>query len=68
MPRKFASVPNDYKGNENLMAPSITKIIYHDIGEDSFLGILIHEDIPAKNNTVKTLIREVRLDDKSAQY
>ena len=50
------------------MAPRITKIIYHDIGEDSFLGILIHEDISAKNNTVKTLIREVRLDDKSAQY
>lgn len=61
-------IQNDYKGNKNLMAPRITKIIYHDIGEDSFLGILIHEDIPAKNNTVKTLIREVRLDDKSAQY
>ena len=61
-------IQNDYKGNKNLRLPSITKIIYHDIGEDSFLGILIHEDIPAKNNTVKTLIREVRLDDKSAQY
>lgn len=62
-------IQNDYKGNKNLMLPSITKIIYHDIGEDSFLGILIHEEIMANKNTnVKCLIREVRLDDKSAQY
>ena len=61
-------IQNDYKGNKNLTPPSITKIIYHDSGEDSFLGILIQEEIMAKNNTVKCLIREVRLDDKSAQY
>jgi hypothetical protein len=61
-------IQNDYKGNKNLKPPSITKIIYHDSGEDSFLGILIQEEIMAKNNTIKCLIREVRLDDKSAQY
>lgn len=62
-------IQNDYKGNNNLRPPSVTKIIYHDIGEDSFLGILIHEEIMAKKNTaVNCLIREVRLDDKSAQY
>ena len=61
-------IQNDYKGNKNLKPPSITKIIYHDSGEDSFLGILIQEEIMAKNNTVKCLIHEVRLDDKSAQY
>lgn len=62
-------IQNDYKGNNHLRPPSVTKIIYHDIGEDSFLGILIQEEIMAdKNNTVKCLIREVRLDDKSAQY
>ena len=62
-------IQNDYKGNNHLRPPSVTKIIYHDIGEDSFLGILIHEEIMANKNTnVKCLIREVRLDDKSAQY
>lgn len=62
-------IQNDYNGNNNLRPPSVTKIIYHDIGEDSFLGILIQEEIMAKKNTaVKCLIREVRLDDKSAQY
>lgn len=62
-------IQNDYKGNKNLRPPSVTKIIYHDIGEDSFLGILIQEEIMANKNTnVKCLIREVRLDDKSAQY
>ena len=62
-------IQNDYKGNNHLRPPSVTKIIYHDIGEDSFLGILIQEEIMAKKNTaVKCLIHEVRLDDKSAQY
>lgn len=62
-------IQNDYKGNNNLRPPSVTKIIYHDIGEDSFLGILIQEEIMANKNTnVKCLIHEVRLDDKSAQY
>ena len=62
-------IQNDYKGNNHLRPPSVTKIIYHDIGEDSNGGILIQEEIMANKNTnVKCLIREVRLDDKSAQY
>jgi hypothetical protein len=48
--------------------PKIIEIIYHDLGKNEFLGIKTTEMFYDKNNNIKIMDREIRLDDKAAQY
>lgn len=50
--------------------PIITGLVYHDLGEDSFLGIKLTEYIYDDNNAdpLRRMDSEVKLDEKSAQF
>lgn len=51
--------------------PYIQSLIYHDLGEKSFLGIKIFEYFRVKKGDdyePKIFIAEVKLDDEAAQY
>ena len=55
----------DYYGAK---PPRIGELRYHDLGDNSFVGIKVYEFIYTKTWEEKLLTYEVRLDDKSAQY
>lgn len=56
---------SSYNGKEHLQPAKVTELIYHDLGPDKeYLGILVHEYISNEDYFVK----EIRLDDTSAQY
>ena len=61
-------IPGDYKGSQYVDPPIVTRFIYHDCGEESFAGIEVHEEYQDKQKNVKTIAREIRLDDKTAQF
>lgn len=48
--------------------PEVKELIYHDLGEDAFLGIRVHEYIYEKGKPTRFMISEIKLDDESAQY
>ena len=55
--------------NPRHIPPDVRGLIYHNLGEDKeFLGIKIYEPIYSDDGSEAGMIREVRLDDTSAQY
>ena len=61
---KEGKYKNDYE-----RPPRVEKVIYHDLGEDEFIGIGVFEEIYDKDGVaVANSYREIRLDDNSAQY
>lgn len=64
-------VQNDYDKNQYKEPPYIQSLIYHDLGEKSFLGIKTIERYRVKKGDDyerRTFISEVKLDDEAAQY
>ena len=64
-------VKNSYDKSQYKYPPYIQSIIYHDLGEKSFLGIKTIERLRFKKGDhyeQKTFIFEVKLDDEAAQY
>ena len=64
-------VENDYDKSQYKEPPYIQSLIYHDLGEKSFLGIKIFEYFRVKKGDdyePKIFIAEVKLDDEAAQY
>ena len=64
-------VENDYDKSQYKEPPYIQLLIYHDLGEKSFLGIKTIERIWFKkgdHDEQKTFIFDVKLDDEAAQY
>lgn len=65
-------IKDDYEdADENSIPPWIYELVYHDLGPDKeFLGAKIKRNLYDKNTGKYTgaTIREVRLDDVSAQY
>ena len=64
-------VQNDYDKNQYKEPPYIQSLIYHDLGEKSFLGIKTFERFRVKKGDDyerKIFISEVKLDDEAAQY
>ena len=64
-------VQNDYDKSQYKEPPYIQSLIYHDLGEKSFLGIKTIERFRVKKGDDyerKTFISEVKLDDEAAQY
>ena len=64
-------VENDYDKSQYKNPPYIQSLIYHDLGEKSFLGIKTIERLRFKKGDhyeQKTFIFEVKLDDEAAQY
>lgn len=62
---------NDGETREGgMMEPTyILELVYHDLGENSFLGIKTEKPIyDSKHAYAGAIFREYRLDDKSAQY
>ena len=62
---------NDGETREGgMMEPTfILELVYHDLGEKSFLGIKTEKPIyDSKHAYAGAIFREYRLDDKSAQY
>jgi len=58
-----------YDDNEQHDPPDVRGLIYHDLGEGKeFLGIKIYQPIYRENGTRSGMMREVKLDDVSAQY
>ena len=63
-------VEHSYKDdNPEHHPPDVRGLIYHDLGEDKeFLGIKIYVPIYRNDGSEGGVIREVKLDDTSAQY
>ena len=64
-------VENDYDKSQYKEPPYIQSLIYHDLGEKSFLGIKTFERFRVKKGDDyerKIFISEVKLDDEAAQY
>ena len=64
-------VENDYDKSQYKNPPYIQSLIYHDLGEKSFLGIKTIERLRFKKGDhyeQTTFIFEVKLDDEAAQY
>ena len=64
-------VENDYDKSQYKEPPYIQSLIYHDLGEKSFLGIKTIEYLDVwkgDDYELKTFISEVKLDDEAAQY
>ena len=64
-------VKNNYDKSQYKEPPYIQSLIYHDLGEKSFLGIKIFEYFRVKKGDdyePKIFIAEVKLDDEAAQY
>ena len=64
-------VKNSYDKNQYKEPPYIQSLIYHDLGEKSFLGIKTIERFRVKKGDhyeQRTFISEVKLDDEAAQY
>ena len=68
--RTIYYVKDNYKEPDRYGAkpPSIDELRYHDLGENSFVGIRVYEFIYTKTGGKKLMTYEVRLDDKSVQY
>ena len=68
--RTIYYIKDNYKEPDRYGArpPSIGELRYHDLGEDSFVGIKVYENLYLKTGEIKLMTYEVRLDDKSAQY
>ena len=64
-------VENDYDKSQYKNPPYIQSLIYHDLGEKSFLGIKTIEYLDVWKGAdyeLKIFIAEVKLDDEAAQY
>ena len=64
-------VENDYDKSQYKEPPYIQSLIYHDLGEKSFLGIKTIEYLDVWKGAdyeLKIFIAEVKLDDEAAQY
>lgn len=58
-----------FDDNEQHDPPDVRGLIYHNLGEGKeFLGIKIYQPIYRENGTRSGMMREVKLDDVSAQY
>jgi hypothetical protein len=63
-------IKNSYKDDNSYHEPPrVKELIYHNLGEGKeFIGIKLYESIHKKDGSEAGMIREVRLDDKTAQY
>ena len=64
-------VDDRYNKDQYKNPPVVRSLIYHDLGENSFLGIKTREHIMTNENGTsgqKTIICEIKLDDEAAQY
>ena len=52
----------------NEAPPRIVALIYHDIGENEFIGIKTREGFYDKDHNVRVMDKEIKLDNESAQY
>lgn len=71
--REAYLINENYKNNNpNQLPPVIRELIYHNIGADrEYLGVIVEQKIyPTEHSlkNTKTITREYRLDDESAQF